>query len=145
DCRDACIPDDLKDERDSCRAKGGLVFNSCTPGCLVPVPGRCTLTHECVDRCRDHRNAIVARCLAPILRQIHAAVRKCKGLADCLTAAATERTRCRAVCRASITTSTTLSSITAGRAVLDPLAAGEDPCSCVARAVGCVQGLVGGC
>src|SRR5947208_13181510 len=48
DCRDACIPDDLKDERDSCRAKGGLVFNSCTPGCLVPVPGRCTLTHECV-------------------------------------------------------------------------------------------------
>src|SRR5438093_11989457 len=142
DCRDACLSDDV---RESCGAEGGVVFHACQSGCLVgAVPGRCTLLHECVDRCRDHRDNVVAICR-------HQALRNCDTLADCRREAATERTQCRAACRShttttSSTTTSTAPSLTAtGGLVFDPLTPDDDPCSCAAQALACVQGIVGAC
>ncbi|TMA46811.1 MAG: hypothetical protein E6J81_09745 [Deltaproteobacteria bacterium] len=96
---------DVVNARTACL--GGLsgAFQACTGACL-PFPGRCTLTHECVDACRTARLVQRARCERRFNHQLRVA---CDVSLPCLVAASQARRDCRKSCRGGtpLTTTTT--------------------------------------
>ena len=130
-----CVADQ-SDLRSGCRdtVKNDGFRNCIDKRCSPGVPGRCTVTRECVENCRADRQNRLARCDG----RFRAGVRACEGGPSCLAAERTTRRGCVKQCRRDCI-ATCRATGAATSVDTEPLVAG---CNCQGA---CVNAIVSSC
>ncbi len=123
--------------RKECNQRANGLFDTCKGQC-PGFPGRCTITRECVNGCRDQRTGRGGKCAHQFMRRL----RRCSGSGQCLAGARKARRQCLRLCRTSATATAPATEAPPAATSSASSGAGGPGCTCQPD---CIVGIVGGC
>ena len=123
--------------RKECNQRANGLFDTCKGQC-PGFPGRCTITRECVNGCRDQRTGRGGKCAHQFMRRL----RRCSGSGQCLAGARKARRQCLRLCRLGLSPSAPATEAPPAATSSASSGAGGPGCRCQPD---CIVGIVGGC